>query len=91
MVDIVTKRMKNGGMEVSRKRTFKEEKHMTVVKTTIIEGIGWPEVGEWSHRFKHAYVKPVRNIGKESHKKRKETDVKFEEWQQRNNNGTLAK
>ena len=53
---------------------------MTVVKTTLIEGVGWPEVGEWPHRFKHAYVKPIRNIGKESHKKRKETDVKFEEW-----------
>jgi hypothetical protein len=49
------------------------------VKTTLVEGVGWPEVGEWPHRFKHA-SKPIRNVGKEAHKKRKETDAKFEEW-----------
>ena len=53
---------------------------MSEIKTTLVAGVAWPEVGELPQRFKHAYVKPVRNIGKESHKKRKETDVKFEEW-----------
>ena len=65
-----------------------------VVKTTLIEGVGWPEVGEWPHRFKHDYVKPVRvirNSGKASHKKRKETDVKFEEWLKGIDNGKMAK
>ena len=54
-----------------------------VIKTVLVEGVGWPEQGKLPQRFKHAYVKPVRVI-KSGRAKGKETDVKFEEWLKRN-------
>ena len=45
------------------------------IKTTLIEGVGWPEVGEWPQ---HA-SKPIRQF-KSGRERGRETDVKFEEW-----------
>ena len=36
---------------------------MTQPKTTLIQGVGWPEVGEWPTRFEHK-EKPKRVIQK---------------------------
>ena len=33
-----------------------------VVKTTLIEGVGWPEVGKIPPRFRHDYVKRIRTF-----------------------------
>ena len=57
---------------------------MSTVKTTLIEGVGWPEVGEWPHRFIHA-SKPIRQFPplkkkKSGIEKGRDTDIKFEEW-----------
>ena len=51
----------------------------TEIKTVLIEGVGWPEIGKIPKRFKHAYVKPVR-VFKNSREKGKATDEKFDEW-----------
>ena len=56
-----------------------------IIKTTLIEGVGWPEVGKIPPRFRHDYVKrictfpstrkkPVRNGSS------KDLDDKFDEW-----------
>lgn len=51
---------------------------MNTVKTTLIAGVGWPEVGEWPRRFKHE-SKPIR-VFKNHREKGRATDAKFEEW-----------
>ena len=60
-----------------------------VVKTTLVEGVAWPEVGEWPNRFKHA-SKPIRQF-KSGRERGKETDLKFEEWLKGIDNGRMAK
>lgn len=40
------------------------------MKTTLIEGVGWPIFEGLPERFKHNYVKPVRVILPKSQKKR---------------------
>lgn len=40
------------------------------MKTTLIEGVGWPVFEGLPKRFKHDYVKPVRVILPKSQKKR---------------------
>ena len=56
---------------------------MTIIKTTLIAGVGWPEVGEWPRRFKHE-SKPVRIFKPLKTKMRnqhaKDLDDKFNEW-----------
>ena len=56
---------------------------MTVVKTTLIEGVGWPEVGEWPHRFKHEskpirIFKPKKKVARNKYST--DLDDKFNEW-----------
>jgi hypothetical protein len=72
---------------VTQERNMNNEQR--VIKTVLVEGVGWPrhdngfEQGKLPHRFKHAYVKPVRVI-KSGREKGRETDIKFEEWLKRN-------
>lgn len=40
------------------------------MKTTLVEGIGWPVFEGLPKRFKHDYVKPVRVILSKTEKKR---------------------
>lgn len=50
-----------------------------MIKTVLVEGIGWPEQGKLPQRFKHDYVKPVR-VFKPRNGASKDLDDKFDEW-----------
>ena len=53
------------------------------IKTTLIEGVGWPEVGEWPRRFKHEskpirVFKPKKKVARNKYST--DLDDKFNEW-----------
>ena len=54
------------------------------IKTVLVEGVGWPEVGELPARFKQDYVKPLRVFKPKKkvarNKYSTDLDDKFNEW-----------